>query len=147
MSQERTDIVVNGVHLSAEQLAELERSHRAPLRDGRYWYDPISGAWGAQGGPTLGFIHAGLELGGPLPADASNGETGVFVNGRELHWYDLAGLQQLGPIWPGRYWIDALGNFGIEGGARLGNLCWLVQQRLGAPWAVHAVDSRVASDS
>jgi hypothetical protein len=131
MSQNRTDVLVNGMPLSAELLAELERSRRAPLQSGRYWYDAVSGAWGPQGGPTRGFISAGLALGGRLPADASNGETGVFVNGRELHWFDLSCLHHLGPVWPGRYSIDALGNFAIQGGAMLGNLWWLAQRRVG----------------
>jgi hypothetical protein len=32
---------------------------------------------------------------GPLQADASGGGTSVFVNGRELHPYDVMALRQL----------------------------------------------------
>jgi hypothetical protein len=95
---------------------------------------------GGWGGPTLGFIQPGLDVGGPLRFDASNGDTGVFINGRELHRLDVLGLQRFGPVWPGRYWVDAMGNFGFEGGIMIGNLWMLAQQRLvtgaggGGPW-------------
>ncbi len=132
MAEQLTDVVLNGVRLRDEQVAELEcmgGAKRIPLRDGTYWYDPVSGAWGAQGGPTLGFRRAGLWVGGPLRPSASNGHTGVFVNGRELHRLDVLALQRLGQVWLGRYWLDALGNFGREGGSMLGNLVWLAEQR------------------
>ncbi|MGH8682230.1 MAG: hypothetical protein ACREVS_17945 [Burkholderiales bacterium] len=125
MTGQLTDVVVNGVRLRDEEVAELERLagvKRAPLRDGTYWYDPVSGAWGAHSGPTLGFRRAGLAVGGPLRPGASNGHTGVFVNGRELHRLDVLALERLGQAWLGRYWLDALGNFGREGGSMLGNL-------------------------
>ncbi len=132
---QRTDVVVNGVRLRDGEVDELERmagAKRTPLRDGTYWYDPISGAWGAQGGPTLGFRRAGLEVGGPLRASASNGHTGVFVNGRELHRLDVLALERLGRVRLGRYWLDALGNFGREGGRTLGNLAGLAEQAAGS---------------
>ncbi len=57
-----------------------------------------------------------MELGGPLPADASRGDTGVFVNGRELPLQDVLRLQQLSvPVMRGRWWIDSRGNAGVEG--------------------------------
>ncbi len=128
MHRQQTDVVVNGVRLRDADVAELERmpaGRRAPLPDGTYWYDPISGAWGAQGGPTLGFRRAALQIGGPLRGNASNGHTGVFVNGRELHRLDVRALERRGQAWLGRYWLDALGNFGREAGPMLGNLVWL----------------------
>ena len=145
-------VVINGVRLSDEQVATLERMYRTHLQDGAYWYDRLCGAWGAQGGPTLGFVQAGLNIGGPLRLDASNGDTGVFINGRQLHRLDVIGLQQLGPVWPGRYWVDAMGNFGIEGGTMLGNLWLLARQRLtsgaqaGGPWTVYSGGGVVGGD-
>src|SRR5258705_12850412 len=69
-----------------------------------------------EGGPTLGFIPAGLDLGGALRADASGAtNTGVFIDGRELHPHDVAGLQQITAVIPGRYWGNALGFCGHEG--------------------------------
>lgn len=126
----------NDAPLSAEGLAVLEQLERATgvrLPDGSYWYDPACGAFGAWGGPTLTFVPAGLPLAaGPLPANASGGGTGVFTNGRELHAFDLAYLQHLvGPIAPGRYFTDAQGNAGLEGGPVLVNLVLAAQQRGG----------------
>ena len=41
---------------------------------------------------------------------------------------DVAGLQQLlGAVWPGRWWVDAQGNYGLEGGPPLGNLVAIAQ--------------------
>lgn len=124
-------VFINRHRIPADTLALLEAHYRTAVPDGRYWYDPMSGAWGTEGGPALGFTAAGLPLGGALPADISGGGTGVYVNGRELHPVDLAGLQQLaGPIAPGRYWVDAQGIAGMEGGPPLVNLRALAQGQL-----------------
>ncbi|MEZ4334038.1 MAG: hypothetical protein R3F35_19985 [Myxococcota bacterium] len=121
-------VYVNGRAVPDTQLAELERRHGLAIVDGRYWYDAASGAAGPEGGPTLAFVAPGLVLGGPLAADASRGRTGVFVNGRELPERDLVGLTALvGAIEPGRYFIDALGNAGLEGQPPTLNLLALAQ--------------------
>jgi len=136
--------------LGAAELTTLERLERGVgrLDDGAYWYDPRTGASGRWGGPALAFLPPGLELGGALPADASGGGsgtlTGVFVNGRELHPLDVLGLQQLiGQVWPGRWWVDAQGNYGLEGGPPLGNLVVLARAHRsassggGQAWSKH----------
>lgn len=132
-AQEGTvNVVVNGTRWSKELLSAFEKKFGVRVAEGNYWYDDKSGAWGIEGGPTLGFIQAGLKLGGPLRADASNGNTNVFINGRELHYYDVLSLQQLVspyPVMPGRYWVDSYGNFGYEGGWALGNLVQIAQRR------------------
>jgi hypothetical protein len=120
-------VIVNGKALSTAALASLDQAARLKVPAGDYWYDPRCGACGAQGGPTAAFLPAGPELGAPLRADASGGGhgrlTGVFVNGRELHVADALALSRLGQILPGRYWLDANGNWGVEGGDfALGNL-------------------------
>ncbi|MFO0746886.1 MAG: hypothetical protein U1F43_14620 [Myxococcota bacterium] len=102
---------------------------------GAYWYDNGSGAAGLWGGPTRGFLGAGLGLGGALPANASGGGsgrlTGVFINGRELHPLDVQGLTaMLGQSpWPGQWWVDGQGNFGPVGSPAVGNLVVLASQR------------------
>lgn len=123
-------VIINGVRLTDADVDALERNFRLQVRDGDYWYDRMNGSWGMRGGPTAGFIMAGLDLGGPLRADASNGNTGVFFNGRQLHQVDVARLSLLGPVYQGRYWMDAMGNIGFEGGPALLNL-WAAIQALG----------------
>jgi hypothetical protein len=126
----KRSVIINSVKLSDDQIEVLENAYRVRIQDGDYWYDPMTGGWGLRGGPTSGVMQAGLTLGGPLPADASNGNTGVFINGRQLPVQDLMLLQQVlsVPIWPGRYWLDARGNCGFEGGPMMGNIFESAQQ-------------------
>lgn len=114
-------VYLNQVLLSESEASVLDRAMRNSTPDGSYWYDRLCGAWGRIGGPCLGIIAPGLELGGPLRPDASNGKTRVFVNGRELHFFDVMALHQITVIMPGHYWLDAYGNYGLEGGPALGN--------------------------
>ena len=79
---------VNGVKASDQDLSVLLRQGH-PGRDGQWWYDHTSGAFGLVGGPTLKFMAPGLDLAGSLDAHCSKGSTGVFVNGRELNDLDL----------------------------------------------------------
>lgn len=134
-------VQVNGVPLRDEQLQALERAYQIGIAEGRYWYDPRTGAWGLQGGPQMGLIVPGLDLGGPLRPDASGGGTGVFVNGRELHPLDVRFWQQFTVVVPGRYWVDAYGNGGYEGGPAVFNLLMLVRQAqggsAGGPWSYY----------
>jgi hypothetical protein len=126
------EVYINGVALSAETRQALEAAYRTPVAPGRYWYDPISGAWGGEGGPAGGLIHPGLKLGGPLRADASRGNTGVFINGRQLHILDVAALSRCTAVIPGRYWVLASGVGGFEGGPAIFNLATLCNpQRAG----------------
>jgi hypothetical protein len=128
------NISFNGRPLSPEhqlRVAALERAYGVRLPDGRYWYDNRSGAFGVWGGPTAAFLPAGLGLGGPMPGYCSGGGTGVFINGRELHRLDVASLQTLGPVYRGRYWLNANGDFGYEGGPPMGNLVAIANQARG----------------
>ena len=115
--------------LSDIEVEEAQRAYGIRIPDADYWYDPILGAWGVIGSPTLGFIAPGLSLGGALPADASGKGTSIFVNGRELHRLDIAALHRItGPIAPGRYFITAHGLAGFEGGPAQWNLAALAAQ-------------------
>jgi hypothetical protein len=128
-------ITFNGRALTPEQqsrLDRLERQYNARIPDGAYWYDNRSGAAGRWGGPGIAILQPGLELGGPMPANCSGGRTGTFINGRELHPADIAVLSQLSPngqVLPGRFWVNANGDFGFEGGPRIYNLYLLAIER------------------
>ncbi len=116
-----------------QTLAQLEQMWGQQAPAGDYWYDARTGAAGKWGGPTLGFLSPGLALGGALPANASGGgngkATGVFINGRELHAIDVQVLIKIyGQALPGRWWVDAQGNAGPEGGPAQINLIALAQQ-------------------
>jgi hypothetical protein len=127
-------VFVNGRPLAADTVIALQQTYRTRIPSGHYWYDRVSGAWGFEDGPAQGQIQPGLVLGGPLRADASRGDTGVFVNGRELHRLDVVALQRCVIVIPGRYWVDARGVGGYEGGpARfdLAQLCGAAQRRAG----------------
>jgi hypothetical protein len=115
-------VIINGKHLSDQDLESFERTFHVRIRDENYWYDRMNGSWGRQGGPTEGFIAAGLNLGGPLREDASHGDTGVFINGRQLHRVDVARLMQIGPVYRSRCWMDAYGNIGLKGQPAFGNV-------------------------
>lgn len=116
-------VYVNSVRLAQDTLAALEAGYGTSIPNGRYWYDARSGLWGRDGGPPLGRMQAGLKLGGRLLPQASAGDTGVYINGRRLPGVELYLLRQLiGPVRPGRYWLDAAGNAGFEGGPALVNI-------------------------
>lgn len=122
-----SDIIVNDVPLTVEK-ANWLRSNGVNVPAGSYWYDPVSGNVGMKGGPAAGMLAPGLDLGGPLKAGASNGNSGYFVNGRQLTQIEATGLAQTFRIGPGRYAMDSQTNFGYEGQAPAINLRALVMQ-------------------
>mmetsp|Transcript_39676 Transcript_39676/g.67998 ORF Transcript_39676/g.67998 Transcript_39676/m.67998 type:complete len:243 (+) Transcript_39676:106-834(+) len=108
-------VVVNGSPVNVGSTPGL--GHVPP---GRYWHDPMSGAYGNEGGPCLGVFPGRIEGEGPLSPSASGGGsgqlTGCYVNGRELHPVDVVSFQQLGVnCLPGRWAIDGAGNICMEG--------------------------------
>lgn len=110
-------VVVNREPLGVKQVRDLSRAVGQPIRPGRYWYDRVSGAWGVEGGPMQGVLPAGMPIGGKMWRGASGGHTGVIVNGRELHAVDVARLRRAGvPVQRGRFWLNARGIGGREGG-------------------------------
>ena len=117
-----SEVVVNGLALAPKAMKELARVAGGPIQAGRYWYDDVSGLWGREGEPLSGQIAPHLKLGGPLQADASQGKTGVFLNGRELPPQEASLVQQLGETMRGRYWVNAEGIGGIENGPALFNI-------------------------
>jgi hypothetical protein len=126
-----TGVFINGRELSRDQLISLAATYHYFPPAGRYWYDSISGAWGLEGRETAGFIIPGHNF-GPLAENASRGNTGVFVNGRQLNLAEALSIQQnFGAVYRGRWWLDGrTGYYGLEGNAvPLGNLVALLRAR------------------
>ena len=99
-------IVINGRSLPRSFQLALGLASVAP---GHYWYDPVSGLWGGIGFSSGGQLAPGLPLGKPAP-DASRGNTGVFVNGRELRRSERARFEAVhGYLVAGQYAVDSDG--------------------------------------
>lgn len=109
-------IIINNRILTAEQLQELKTRYGVEPRPGNYWYDSTSGLYGVTGYPSYGFMYPGHNF-GPLSRNASAGNTGVIINGRELPqlewavWSYILGYY----IQQGNYWFDSQGNAGYVG--------------------------------
>jgi hypothetical protein len=125
-------VYVNGMALEDATLDAYRRQFGYVPSPGRYWYDAATGAWGYEGQGTAGFIPAGLPIGGPLASDASNGRTGVWINGRQLADSDVRAFAAIGIVaQPGRWWVDAHGNAGPEGGPAWFNIHAYARQASG----------------
>ncbi|MBT8491747.1 MAG: hypothetical protein KJO07_01695 [Deltaproteobacteria bacterium] len=126
-------VTVNGVPLTQNQLMAFARAG-LPLPSGHYWYDRVSGAFGRMGMATALFIGPNRPMRGRLSENASNGRSHVIINGRRLTFAETQYLTQLvgQPIQPGRYWLDAMGNAGFEGGPAVVNLFRVARNRPGA---------------
>lgn len=125
-------VYVNGAFVSPDQIRQMGGNPDA-IPAGSYWYDATSGLYGAMGGGALGVTAAGLPF-AAMPAGVSGSNmTGILVNGREItvpeaqYLMGLVGAQ----IPPGRYFIDAQGNAGQEGGPPQANLYQLARARGG----------------
>jgi hypothetical protein len=121
---QQSGISVNGIQLSLDIVRQLQQIYPVPIAPGSYWYDAFSGAFGIEGGPVAGQMSPGMNLGGPLRADASQGTSGVFINGRQLTVGESLYIAQAcqTPVVPGRYWVAATGIGGFEGGPAAFNL-------------------------
>jgi hypothetical protein len=112
----QSKVTINNIELSQKQMEKLEQVYGVQPKTGDYWYDATSGLYGAIGHASFGFMYHGHEF-GTLQRNASNGNTNVIVNGRELPknewlvWSYVLGYY----IQPGNYWFDHLGNAGNVG--------------------------------
>ena len=109
-------VVINNMALNEQQINELEKIYGARPKPGNYWYDTRSGLYGVVGYQAYGYMYSGHNF-GELSRDASAGNTGVIINGRELPQLEWAIWSYMLNYWiqPGSYWLDDQGNAGYEG--------------------------------
>ncbi|XP_061375803.1 extra-large guanine nucleotide-binding protein 1-like [Gastrolobium bilobum] len=110
---------VNLGPLNRKQLMLLLNCPNPPkqLQSGSNWYDQSSGFWGKEGQPPCEIITPQLDVGGRLKENASNGNTKVTINGRditkkELWILKLAGVPCVGTL---NLWVNADGSCQEEG--------------------------------
>lgn len=108
--------IINGIPLTSGQIAQFTQTYGMKPLPGNYWYDNKSGLYGVLGYSSYGFMFPGHNL-GTMARNASNGNTGVLVNGRELPQPEWAMWSQMlgSVITPGEYWLDESGNAGNVG--------------------------------
>lgn len=125
--------VVNGRSLTEQQKRAFTTLYHFPPLPGRFWYDARSGLWGVWGREPAGFLLPGHNF-GTLPREASNGHSGIFINGREINDLEAAFIVNLfGAAYPGRWWLLANGYFGVEGSPlAVGNLGVALRRASGA---------------
>jgi hypothetical protein len=124
-----TGVFINQREITQQQWAAIKHLYGA-APPGHYWYDARSGLYGKVGFEAAGYIHPGLDF-GPLAPDASNGNTGIFINGREINMTEAMFFQRIvGGIFQGRWWLDGeTGNVGMEGmPIPMANLATALQQ-------------------
>ncbi|XP_073143988.1 uncharacterized protein [Henckelia pumila] len=94
--KEKADVTINGHRMPNEMIKKAEEV-AGPIHPGQYWYDYRAGFWGLMGGPCLGIIPPGIEeFNCPMPEKCAGGNTGIYVNGRELNQKDLNLLKRRG---------------------------------------------------
>ncbi|XP_076931029.1 uncharacterized protein LOC143596036 isoform X1 [Bidens hawaiensis] len=83
------NVTVNG-HPIPDRLVKKAEKLAGTVQPGDYWYDSKAGFWGMMGGPCRGIIPPFIEeFNYPMPEKCADGNTNVYVNGRELHQRDL----------------------------------------------------------
>ncbi|CAO2179168.1 unnamed protein product [Urochloa humidicola] len=88
-SMDSVKVSINGHPISERALKKAEKK-AGPVDPGSYWYDYRAGFWGAMGRECIGIIPPFIrEFNYPMARNCAGGDTGVFVNGRELHQRDL----------------------------------------------------------
>jgi len=114
--EKKGDVVINNKALTQEQIDEIQSTYGVKPLPGNYWYDAKSGLYGVVGFQAYGFMLPKHNF-GTMDRNASNGNTGVFVNGREIPVAEYAVWSSMVGNWiqPGSYWLDSNGNAGYEG--------------------------------
>jgi len=115
-SMDSAKVSINGHPISKRALKKAEKK-AGPVDPGSYWYDYHAGFWGVMGRECIGIIPPFIkEFNYPMARNCAGGNTGVFVNGRELCQRDLDLLVGRGlPRTSGKsYSIEISGNITDE---------------------------------
>ncbi|CAA2954320.1 extra-large guanine nucleotide-binding protein 1-like [Olea europaea var. sylvestris] len=112
-------VCVNEKPLTIEELVSLQSCPNPPkkLRPGRFWYDKVSGFWGKVGEKPSQIITSQLTVGLQIRKEASNGNTNVLINSREITKPELRMLKVAGIHCEGNphFWVTADGSYQLEG--------------------------------
>ncbi|CAF1711461.1 unnamed protein product [Brassica napus] len=121
-------IAVNGKPLNEDELFMLQNCPHPPkkLKPGDYWYDKVAGYWGKVGEKPCHIISPDMKIGGSnIKKEASNGDTEICINNREITKTELMMLKMVGVHCEGKphFWVNPDGTYLEEGQNRvLGNI-------------------------
>ncbi|KAF3601650.1 hypothetical protein F2Q69_00032888 [Brassica cretica] len=121
-------IAVNGKSLDEEELYMLQSCANPPkkLKPGDYWYDKVAGYWGKVGEKPCQIISPHMNIGGNIKKEASNGDSGIFINNREITKSELTMLKMVGVQCEGKphFWVNSDGSYQEEGQNRIMGNIW-----------------------
>ncbi|KAJ0077282.1 hypothetical protein Patl1_36288 [Pistacia atlantica] len=144
-------VSVNAKELSQKELHILQSCPNPPkkLNPGHYWYDKVSGFWGKVGQKPCQIISPQLNVGGQIDRKASNGNTDILINNREITKKELWMLKVARVQCEGKphFWLSADGSYQQEGMNQIKGHIWdqgtikLVCALLSLPTPPDSVDS------
>ncbi|KAG6709594.1 hypothetical protein I3842_06G139900 [Carya illinoinensis] len=121
-------VYVNGEPLCQEELVQLQNCKNPPrnIRPGCFWYDKVSGLWGKEGKKPSQIISSHLNVGGLIKQNASNGNTNILINSREITKEELWMLKAAGVSCEGspHFWVSDDGTYQEEGQNKIKGRIW-----------------------